>query len=247
MQLKDHILEQTLWERFSDIYSSTGALNLTPPPSSPAGDVQPIRLLFLDVDGVLNSHKTQVIYGTIAFPGSDSSTGYVDYAHATDRLAAELVNKLCESTGAYIVVSSSWRVGSTLAQVRTMLETLGVNPKYILGKTDTIGGRRGDQIERFAKAITTWDGLQWLKKCELVDQDLELAEKVYLESYAIVDDDSDMNENQKSCFVQTTFMDGLTCALAIELGKILSNDETFYLNALSGKPSAGAAGEAKFH
>lgn len=243
MKTENLIINQTL----ANIFSNAGALNVTPPPSNPVGDIQPIRLLFLDVDGVLNSHKTQVIYGTIAFPGSDSSTGYVDDRHATDRLAAGLVNKLCEATGAHIVVSSSWRVGSTLEQVRIMLETLGVNPKYILGKTDTIGGRRGDQIDRFVKAITTQDGLQWLKRCELVDQNLGLAEKVYLESYAIVDDDSDMSESQKQCFVQTTFMDGLTCALAIELGKILSNDETFYLNALSGKPPAGAAGEAKFH
>jgi hypothetical protein len=243
MQVKNPIIEQTL----ANIFSSAGAANITPPPSNPAGDIQPIRLLFLDIDGVLNSHKTQVIYGTIAFPGSDSSNGYVDNAHATDRLAAELVNKLCEATGAYIVVSSSWRVGSTLAQVRIMLETLGVNPKYILGKTDTMNGHRGGQIARFKSAISSPDGLKWLKKCELVDEDLVLAEKVYVESYAIVDDDSDMREDQKPYFVNTTFMDGLTCALAVELGKILSNDETFHINALAGKPSAGAAGEAKFH
>lgn len=244
MEIKNSIISETLAHIFS---AGAGAVNVVPPAPPTVGDIQPIRLLFLDVDGVLNSHKTQVVYGATPDVGYDSEKGYVENAFATDRMAAELINKVCEMTGTYIVLSSAWRVGSTLAQVRIMLETLGINPKYVIGMTDTLNAHRGNQVERFVKCIATLDGRNWLKKCGLVDEDLELAEKVYVESYAIIDDEDKFNENQKPCFVQTTFMEGLTLTLAIELGKILSNDETFYLNALKGLPSFGAAGEAKFH
>jgi hypothetical protein len=206
---------------------------------------QLIRLLFLDIDGVLNSHKTQVVFGETPFPSPDVDKGYVDSAFASDIMAAELINKVCESTGAYIVLSSSWRIGNYMKQIPTMLESIGIDHGLVLGRTGhggKEGSNRGHQIEDFLKDIANKDRRKEMIETGMLDDTFIFQDDVVVESYAIVDDDGDMLPSQKSNFVQTTFMEGLTCMHAIELGRILSSDDEFYLNRLAGIPSSGAIG-----
>lgn len=64
-----------------------------------------MKVLFLDIDGVLNSSRTLLAYGS--------------YPHGLDReqmqrfdaVAIKLVQRLCRLTQAKVVVSSSWRLG----------------------------------------------------------------------------------------------------------------------------------------
>ncbi len=217
-------------------------LDVAPPPRNPeTGEIHNATLLFLDIDGVLNGHFTQVVYGTLPHPDPNAIVkGYVTDADSSDHVAAKLINKVCEATGALIVLSSSWRVGMKMDEIPTVLESLGIDPSLVIGRTDTIydpdrpNTTRGNQIERFLQNIITEEGRAFMYKYDMLGADVKFGEKVKVDAYAIIDDDADFLENQLPNFVQTTFMDGLTCSHAIALGKILSNDETFYLSRLGG-------------
>jgi hypothetical protein len=222
------------------------------PPGSngykPYSNDEVLRLIFLDVDGVLNSHKTQVIHGATPFPlaDPDSKGDMVRDAYATDYLAAALVNKLCESTGALIILSSSWRLGYTMNELAKILGEIGINPEYFIGRTEDTKGtgskasHRGMQIESFIEKAQTDIGRKELLEEGLLDLAFTTVKKLKVNTYVIIDDDSDMLDYQeKDHFVKTTYMEGLTCTLAIEAGKILSDDETFYLNRLGGTPTLG--------
>lgn len=222
-----------------------GLLGALPPGGDPlpeSGDK--INFLFLDVDGVLNSHKIQILKKNLAFYDGE----IVHNKDCTDIMAAGLVNKLCETTNSLIILSSSWRIGTGLDQIRPMLAELGIKPELVVGKTDTLVGERGDQISRFWACLKTDIGREYLIKSELLMADVPLKDSS-IGTYAIIDDDSDevIDRDHKSHFIKTTFMDGLTCALTIEAGKVLSQDPDFYLNRLGGSPSSGHTWEKGFH
>ena len=145
-----------------------------------------MRIIFLDIDGVLNSWSA-------------------GYKITTKKL--QLLNNLIEQTGAKIVISSSWRIGSKDvkefleknfkkddfrldnfkdATNRECIENIFYNDN-IIGLTDTFGPSRGDEIKR------------WLDNH--IDD---------VESYVILDDDSDMLDEQLEHLVQTDTYFGLT-------------------------------------
>lgn len=247
------MLQTEISKTLKDLFVPNPSLLMTPPSSRnpETGELGKLSLLFLDVDGVLNGHTTQVLHGMLAGPNSgERGKGYVDDAHATDPIAAQLINKLCETTGSWIVLSSSWRIGMTMDQIPTMLETLGINKDLVIGRTDTIHNPespRGNQIQRFIDRIITREGQDFMFKYDMLARGIKFEDKVVVQSYAIVDDDGDMLESQKANFVQTTYLDGLKLSHVLELGKILSNDETYHLNRLSGGKSVGHELESKFH
>lgn len=110
-----------------------------------------------------------------------------------DETKVKLVNRIVSETGAKIVVTSSWKLGYRI--VDNFKEE--INRKYpnaewikplvdnIYGITDSMGSWRGDEIHR------------WLE-----DKDVE--------SYVIIDDDSDFREDQLFNFVQTDTYEGIT-------------------------------------
>lgn len=61
-----------------------------------------MKILFLDIDGVLNSERS-----SFAFDGYPHS--FVDL-DKFDWVAVSLVNQLCNATGCKIVLSSTWRL-----------------------------------------------------------------------------------------------------------------------------------------
>lgn len=145
-----------------------------------------MRIIFLDIDGVLNSWST-------------------GYKITTKKL--QLLNSILEDTGAKIVISSSWRIGSKDvkefldknfskrtfrldnfkdATNRECIENIFYNDK-IIDLTDTFGPSRGDEIKR------------WLDN-----------HSDDVESYVILDDDSDMLDEQLEHLVQTDTYFGLT-------------------------------------
>lgn len=220
-------------------------LGALPPSSAPLPESgSKINFLFLDVDGVLNSHKIQILKRNLAFHDGET----LHNPECTDIMAAGLVNKLCEATNSLIILSSAWRIGTELDKLRPMLAGLGIKPELVVGKTDTLVGERGDQITRFWACLKTDIGREYLVKSELLMKDVIL-DDASIGTYAIIDDDTDevIERDHKSHFINTTFMDGLTCALTIEAGKILSEDPDFYLNRLGGTYSAGHTWEKGFH
>jgi hypothetical protein len=203
-----------------------------------------LKIIFLDIDGVLNSFKTLVITGHYPHARDKDPAGkYIDKAGSIDKYAVSLVNLLCIATDAYIVLSSSWRIGYLLHEVQEMLAEMGLDPKRVIGMTDRLGKMRGQEIERFLLGITgTRNDRGIMITHGLIEDHFLVPEKITIESYVIIDDDSDMLESQDKNFVNTSHYEGLTLMDTLKAGKVLSNDETFYLNKLQGKPSTGAPG-----
>lgn len=144
----------------------------------------PAKVLFLDIDGVLNSARTCVAFGGPligGFPHGFDETNMRLFDHA----AIGLIRKLCHETGASIVLSSSWRIIHTVHECANGLDL------PIFDRTPSLnwhGRVRGDEI-------ANW-----------------LADHPEVEVYAIVDDDSDMLDSQIPFFVQTDFKEGLSFA-----------------------------------
>jgi len=102
---------------------------------------------------------------------------------------AMLVARLCSQTKASVVVSSSWKILYNLKTLQEMLWRVGVSGVDILDVTPNIhdiGTVRGDEIKA------------WLNQHPNV------------ENYVILDDNSDMLEEQLPHFVQTDHHFGLT-------------------------------------
>ena len=143
----------------------------------------PTKALFLDIDGVLNSNRTDELYGT--------PRNFQDMRQF-DPVAIGLIRKLCEQVECSIVLSSDWRLVHTVHACANGLDL------WIFDRTPYIPERpRGYEIQA------------WLD------------EHPEVETYAIVDDNSNMLESQKEFFVQTDGREGLLYSDFIVLRHIL--------------------------
>jgi hypothetical protein len=145
-----------------------------------------MNVLFLDIDGVLNSARSCL-----------ASRGYpltLEPSHLEkfDWVAVALVRRICETTGAKIVLSSMWRLHLPHDQIGKALDL------PIIDATPYLGVHRGHEIAA------------WLARQQPAP-----------ERYAIVDDDGDMLPEQMSCFVHTDGREGLTYANAVRLAELL--------------------------
>ena len=94
-----------------------------------------MKVIFLDIDGVLNNRDTW---------------GNRPLIKAFDKDCIAAFNKIIDATDARIVISSSWRNIFAYEQLRTLLKNVGVKG-IILGQTPTISlsGRRGAEIKEW--------------------------------------------------------------------------------------------------
>lgn len=134
-----------------------------------------MKTLFLDFDGVLNSQPFLIEAHRIRKDWEHPSE--LDrWVSMIDPEAVELLNEIVERTNCVIVVSSSWRIVNNRHDLQHFLELRGFSHS-ILGRTPSLGGRnrkRGHEIQA------------WLDDWEASHPD------DLIESFAIVDDDSDM-------------------------------------------------------
>ena len=153
-----------------------------------------MKILFLDFDGVVSTFEK---------------------GWRLDEEKLSLLKEIIDNTNAKIVVSSSWKVGYD--DVDKFIETLGGRRKSetiknngnvfqwfcdnIYDITDSNGSWRGDEIQR------------WID-----------THKEEIESYVILDDDSDMRENQLFNFVQTDGYEGITSREVKLCTKILNHE-----------------------
>lgn len=97
-----------------------------------------VKILFLDIDGVLNSLGSVLALG--------------DPSHHLDPVSVGLIARVCRETDAQIVVSSSWRIGKAVKLLRHELQNLGAYKlaERVIGKTgDGHHGHRGRQIKQW--------------------------------------------------------------------------------------------------
>lgn len=144
-----------------------------------------MKIVFLDFDGVLNSHAYQ--------RGLLERGEKVRSIMGIDPVAVRRLNRLLKATGALVVVSSTWRLHRTRIQLCDVLsaegfegQVRGMTPALVQGGSASC---RGEEIQ-------AW---------------LEEASEVYVEdvdSFVILDDDDDMG-HLASRLVKTTFAEGL--------------------------------------
>ncbi len=148
------------------------------------------RLLALDFDGVLVNHKSWYV----------RSGGHA----SADPPCVEALNHITDTTGAEIVISSSWRIGTSLPELRGILKSWGVTGK-VIGKTPHQSARRGaifisedrgSEIRRWIEGYTQGGAV---------------------EALVILDDDEDMG-TLSPFLVKTEFETGLTMADAERAG-----------------------------
>lgn len=132
-----------------------------------------MKVCFLDIDGCLNSMRSCYAYGGFG----SLRTSFMTFDESKlDPVAVKLVQRLVEETDAKIVISSSWRI-----LAKGGIKDFDFLELPIIDFTPDIPGRRirGDEIKK------------WLD------------EHPEVESYVILDDDSDMLEEQVDNFVHT--------------------------------------------
>ncbi len=165
--------------------------------------MKPLRLLFLDVDGVLNDENTI----TLARDQCKQRTAHDREAHMRDMIDlkyVERLNTLVERARATIVVSSSWRyLFVDMEELRDFFKSIGIDPKKILGRTP-----RGFPGQKFSEySLRGFEIQHFINKMTPVRD---------VSSIVILDDNSDM-VHLKHRLIQTNgFRQGLLVGLTDE-------------------------------
>lgn len=151
------------------------------------------RVLFLDVDGVLNCPET--------WARKDGQRG--TFRICPDRV--KLLATMLDATSAMVVLSSTWR-------------KFDDHVAYLKKRASVVTCRLHDDwrtIEEDFKPPIDFRPMRGREIKEWLSRHPEVTE------YAIVDDDSDMLPEQSKRFVQTSFREGLTDRHAIALIALL--------------------------
>ena len=169
-----------------------------------------MKIIFLDVDGVLNS-----IDDLMEYREKNNIKGSILYDDIADK-RVELLKQIVENSNAKIVISSSWRMGwirngkpkeynkeSLLYKLHTKLKEFGLSfidvTPYLWD--ENIRYRRGDEIK------------SWLDSHPDVTH------------FVILDDENDMNEFTQTNLVQTTYQHGLLQEHVDKALQILNKEE----------------------
>jgi len=184
---------------------------------------QGLRVVFLDMDGVLNSNAYfKLIHDRIAQGIHDESSLQQYASGMIDPETVQLLNKLVKATGAVIVISSSWRHAHPMTHISLMLRFRGFEG-YVIGCTPELP--RGFKTEAFAQFldVTSDDMRERFKGIGCRGNEIQAwLDAVHVESFVILDDDSDM-AHLNPYFVKTSVAEGLQeehveKAIAILLG-----------------------------
>jgi hypothetical protein len=155
-----------------------------------------MKILFLDVDGVLNYSKCAE--GTWPFVICSKALGRLDY--------------VLSETGCQIVMSSTWRLHEDA------MEHLKTRYPRLHGALHQDWRTAYGTIED-ADSKSIFKMYRHLRGSEI---NLWLSQHPDVTAYAIVDDDSDMLPDQKINFVQTTWQTGMLDEHADQLVSILN-------------------------
>lgn len=137
---------------------------------------------FLDVDGVLNSTRSCLALGGYGFfPGRGRLKLVENWVEDTklDPIALKLFRRLVVETKAAVVISSTWRLGSTVDDFKRLFEAYNVGDIEVVGlTTDSRKGFRGDEVNAYI--------------VDHFEND---------DNYVILDDDTDFYPHQDAHFV----------------------------------------------
>ena len=176
-----------------------------------------MKVLFLDIDGVLNSDnwfgyrlyciKNNMYDRVLNFVDTNDENTEHKLTMIDDRAIANL-NRIVEETGCKVVLSSSWR---------SSRESENVFTQYILKL-------KGFKYELYDVTPSLWDKEFGTQRGEEIQSWVNKeSEKNEIESYVILDDDSDMLPEQINNFIHVDTNIGLTYSDVCKAIKILNN------------------------
>ena len=176
-----------------------------------------MKVLFLDIDGVLNSDnwfgyrlyciKNNMYDRVLNFVDTNDENTEHKLMMIDDRAIANL-NRIVEETGCKVVLSSSWRSSG---------ESENVFTQYILKL-------KGFKYELYDVTPRLWDKEFGTQRGEEIQSWVNKeSEKNEIESYVILDDDSDMLPEQMNNFIHVDANIGLTYSDVCKAIKILNN------------------------
>lgn len=117
-----------------------------------------MKVLFLDIDGVLNSRRSATAFG--GYPWDFDEKGMSRF----DMVAFRLIQKLVKETGCKIVLSSTWRIGRTIEETSKGLDV------EVIGHTPQLSACRGEEIKE-------WLSLNKVDKYAIVDDDGDMLDE----------------------------------------------------------------------
>lgn len=139
-----------------------------------------MKILFLDFDGVITTYQSK---------------------WKIDMDKVKIINEICDNTDAKIVVTSSWRHGyrGIVSVFRESLKQYFIKNQYL------------DHFkESFDKFISNIVGMTDSGSCRGNEIKFYMYDHSEVENYVILDDDSDMLDEQLFHFVQTDTYEGIT-------------------------------------
>lgn len=143
-----------------------------------------MRIVFLDFDGVVTTLKSN---------------------WNLDNEKMEMVKRICDETGAKIVISSSWRrytLADTIESLTIKLEEKGLQPflmpEYVIDITARMYAFKHGKREEHFRIYRGVEIEQWL------------SEHPEVTNYVILDDDGDMLLCQKKNFIKTHALRGIS-------------------------------------
>lgn len=157
-----------------------------------------MKVIFLDIDGVLNSmdwYKRRERY-----PAPRTMDQYNEKEF--DPEAVRLLQGIIEKTGAKIVLSSTWRLHED--NVEAIKKFVGIEILDLTPRMPRPAGTSVEYCER-GKEIDAWIEKNIEDRGEVVDR------------YVIIDDDTDMLPKQQEHFFHTDNKFGLTEPIAKEV------------------------------
>lgn len=160
-----------------------------------------MKIIFLDIDGVLNSENWYKSNKSSTLKIEDEKQKFI--SDSFDPECWKYVEKLISETGAKIVLSSSWRLYDLESTVKEYTGT-AFQPiiDNLIGVTPGFMSRcRGMEIKLYLRSLSEQP-----------------------ESYVILDDDRDMFESQRPYFVHINDETGITENDYKKALKILKNE-----------------------
>lgn len=183
-----------------------------------------MKIIFLDIDGVLNHQKWyEKRHHTITQEEISSNHPFYEF----DPQSIKYLNHIIDKTGTKVVISSTWRSGRSVEDLQELLDKVGFIGE-VIGKTPNISAKlndedsiysvpRGCEIDWWLKKKGNFQRINWSKEVQQ-----EYIDRSIVKNYVILDDDSDMLYGQREHFIKTPNSNGLTQKIAERVIKVLN-------------------------
>jgi hypothetical protein len=171
-----------------------------------------VKVIFLDIDGVLNSETFYKEKSQEERCNAPSKFHF--YEHMIDEMCIKLLNELVRDTDAKVVISSTWRLSWCIKDLEKMFKIRGFEYE-IFGKTPSLSFNSNCNVKTSVSRGA--EIREWIERQNRSKGD-------YVDKYVIFDDDSDMLLSQSENYFRVDDHYGLTPNLIYKAKRYLNNE-----------------------